>query len=105
MLEAESISVKEMRRFWESKLIISNGVPALSSKNDIVPAISCSVKTITIEGHELHLIHQIEMECKCCKSCFIVRAAHNCEGDYDSGHSGLEWIKSGKNEDHVNLAL
>jgi hypothetical protein len=104
MTKATSISVKEMRRFWENKFIIDNDNSTMSSKSDIFPAISCSVKTITVEGHELHLIHQIEMECNCCKSCFIVRATHTCEGDVDSGNSGLEWIKSDINEE-VNLAF
>jgi hypothetical protein len=88
-------SVTELCRYWEEKSRYHTKT-TVSHRN--LP-ISCAVKTITVEGHAL--IHEIELQCKCCQSTFIVRAAHECQSKEDTG---LEWIQT-KQGENVNLAL
>jgi hypothetical protein len=94
----KNMSVQELLKFWEKQ---SSTPEAVKSRPKLT--LTCSVKAVTIDEHELY---EVELKCLCCKSNFIVRAAHECENEkaVSPPNNGLEWIQS-ELEEHVNLAF
>lgn len=88
--------VSQLCQFWEKKTKSTNRNPISRKTTD---SISCSVTSIMAEKD--CLIHQVQLECTCCASIFILRAAHECN---PQNNSGLEWIQN-SNGDNVHVAL
>ncbi|TPX70349.1 hypothetical protein SpCBS45565_g01751 [Spizellomyces sp. 'palustris'] len=95
------------------------------SQHKTCDMIVCGVKTLTINGTK---VHEIDLCCHACSSCFVLRAAHECGDDDDTedqkiseedeqyreksgkpasthlGHRepGLEWLRD-ERADYINI--
>ena len=88
-------AVYKLRQFWEGKAHAER----LSSQNS---SINCQVKTITIG--EKTILHQVDLSCTHCSSCFIIRVGHECKSKHKHHEQGLEWFQD-QTGDNVNLAF
>ncbi|KNC98790.1 uncharacterized protein SPPG_05767 [Spizellomyces punctatus DAOM BR117] len=94
------------------------------SQHNTCDMIVCGVKTLTINGTK---VHEIDLRCHACSSCFVLRAAHECGDDDDTNDQrvsedeqsreksgepasnhlkhrepGLEWLRD-ERADYINI--
>lgn len=79
-------SVRELKQFWERK-----------SQKELI---SFSVKRVQISEST---VHEVELNCSCCKSTFVLRAAHDCFSN--DNEEGLEWMKDSLTGDIINIRV